>query len=256
MNEIEISLTTLLVCSPQQIVLTQRHGMDPEDSDNTFAVRQQLYRSIESLTQRELSFCPVIEHAGLRVRLPIRRLYHHDNCIYRVQFTDEKGMAVRNRGPKQREVNLLAVAGFLAAEFYSVQPTGLRYLIHVTTEDPEKPFQESKEFEIAMPKRDDVAALLFSKVEAVAQALELDDEQQHPCSSEQRYTAGAAPTPDFDGCLSAASPLSLRSDSPEFEVQEGMPMKCLDWCPARQHCPQHARFMAHSTSVLKKIDLL
>lgn len=248
MQTIKLSLAELVLCSPQQLVLAQRHGLQDEPENNEFAFRQQWYRAMPELTDREIRFTFTAQYGDRVFEISMRRFYHHDGALYRLSLVDQDGAAVRKRGPKQREVNLLALAGYLSSQHYGGAPSDLRYLMRVRGNDDAIPIQRAELYSVQMPDEKDAAAFLEAKLQALSEALDSGDAPLPECDSEQQHTTG----PDARGCLSAEAPFRLRLHEDRL-FANGVPRKCIDWCPVRHHCRQRAAYLARNASVLEGV---
>ncbi len=249
METVKISLAQLLLCSSQELVLIHKHGQQDEPEDNEYAFRQQWYRAMPGLTDREVRFTFSIDFRGRRFELGVCRFYHHNGELYRLTLVDQDGARVRRNGPKQREVNLLAVVGYLCGKYYRTAPKALNYLMYVRGNSDEVPIQRIESFSIEMPTDSEVEAFLRERLVSLCDALD-NPKSAERCDIDQQHTVG----PDARGCLSAPMPFRLQT-APPIRHGAGVPRKCIDWCPVRHQCRQRADYLTASASVLTGVEL-
>jgi hypothetical protein len=207
------------LAAPQQVVLLHRHGQSDRQL-NQPATGSEIRRAIkEALRSREVHAHVTIGFEHRVVELTTDGFYEHEGRLCKILFLSPQEADERHKEPDVLDLHLLTIGGWVAEHFFATPPLGLRLYYHVfETYGADAQIRESWYREFPLAPDDEIRPLIAGQTRRIAEALTLPDDALAECSLDEREGAPGA----------------------EYT-------KCRDWCPARGHCQQVARYYARET---------
>lgn len=207
------------LAGPQEIVLIDRHGRGDTARKQTLPGATLRAAIKDALHYREVHAHGTIGFESPVVELTTDGFYEHEGHLCRILFLSPSQADERHKEPDARELQSLQVGGWIAEHFFATPPRALRLYYHVFgAYGADAEIKESWYREFPLAPDDEIRPLVTEQTRRIADALTLPNEALPECTLDER---------------------------------EGVPgseySKCRDWCPARGHCQQIARYYARET---------
>jgi hypothetical protein len=212
-------------CSPQEVLLAQRHGRRDEEVDNPYLLRQHFYRYLAAASGREIRFSFRIRARDLLAEVAVDRVYHHDGCLRRIMQLPLKGAKYRQGQIKPHERWLLQLAGYACSKHFSGAPKKLQYVIHSWDAETQG-VPISRLVDVEPLPENEVLEKMRAFLDVLAQARWQSDGALPLCDDDQRH------------CTTT-----------------GVPMKCLHYCRARHVCRQLAQYLERATFAVAGMEI-
>jgi len=209
-----LSLTlSQFMTSAQENILVRRHGRQNEEEGGHRDDKNSIYRLFEAQLTHRLVECNVkVETARLDVIFSLKRFYSQSGRLCRIHYLTEDAFEIRTKEPKQYEILLIQIAGWMAAKHFSSPPQGVRLVYHVHNNDPIAPAAlHTWVNDMPLAPAHIIESHVARRIEKLADAIILPDESLPFCTLNERHGTDHRP----------------------FK-------KCGDYCRAREHCKQFA----------------